>query len=98
MDNNQTSENLLGYTPSPDAIQEFNLITSNAPAEFGNFPGGIISTTIKSGTNSFHGDVWEFFRNDVLNANQWENKFLGPNNQSPLAALEHVWRRVGGPI
>ncbi len=37
MDNNQTSENLLAFTPSPDAIQEFNLITSNAPAEFGNF-------------------------------------------------------------
>ena len=63
------------YTPSPDAIQEFNLITSNAPAEFGNFLGGIVNASIKSGTNQFHGDVWEFFRNDVLNANQWENKF-----------------------
>jgi len=68
MDNNQVSDNLLGYTPAPDAIQEFNLITSNASAEFGNFEGGIISATIKSGTNSYHGDAWEFFRNDVLNA------------------------------
>ena len=39
------------------------------------FQGGIVSATIKSGTNSFHGDVWEFFRNDELNANSWENKF-----------------------
>jgi len=61
MDNNQVSDNLLGYTPAPDAIQEFNLITSNASAEFGNFQGGIVSTTIKSGTNSFHGDLWEYF-------------------------------------
>ncbi len=38
------------------------------------FMGGIVSVTIKSGTNGFHGDVWEFFRNDKLNANQWENK------------------------
>ena len=53
MDNNQTSENNLGFTPSPDAIQEFNLITSNAPAEFGNFQGGIINASIKSGTNQF---------------------------------------------
>src|SRR5437879_2667808 len=75
MDNNQVSDNLLGYTPSPDAIQEFNLITSNAPAEFGNFQGGIVNATIKSGTNSFHGDAWEFFRNDVLNANSWSNNF-----------------------
>jgi len=73
MDNNQISENRLGLTPSPDAIQEFNLITQNASAEFGNFEGGIVNTTIKSGTNSFHGDVFEFFRNDIFNANKWEN-------------------------
>src|SRR5438445_11821364 len=75
MDNNQVSDNLLGYTPAPDAIQEFNLITSNASAEFGNFEGGIVSATIKSGTNSYHGDAWEFFRNDVLNAKSWSNNF-----------------------
>ncbi len=56
MDNNQVSDNLVGFTPAPDAIQEFNLITQNASAEFGNYQGGIVSTTIKSGTNSFHGD------------------------------------------
>ena len=77
MDNNQVSDNLLGYTPAPDAIQEFNLITNNAPAEFGNFEGGIVNATIKSGTNKFHGDVWEYFRNDVLNANSWSNNMTG---------------------
>ena len=77
MDNNQVSDNLLGYTPAPDAIQEFNLITNNAPAEFGNFMGGIVSATIKSGTNSFHGDAWEFLRNDALNANNWASNFNG---------------------
>jgi hypothetical protein len=96
MDNNQTSENNLGFTPSPDAIQEFNLITSDAPAEFGNFAGGIINASIKSGTNSFHGDAWEFFRNDVLNANQWENKFNGPGKYLPRAALR--WNMFGGTI
>ncbi len=73
MDNNQVSDNLLGYTPSPDAIEEFNLITNNASAEFGNFEGGIVSVSTKSGTNSYHGDVWEFIRNDKLNANSWSN-------------------------
>jgi hypothetical protein len=96
MDNNQVSDNLLGYTPAPDAIQEFNLITSNAPAEFGNFQGGIVNTTIKSGTNQYHGDVWEFFRNDVLNANSWSNNFSG----LPKAKLR--WNMFGatfgGPI
>ncbi len=92
MDNNQVSDNLLGYTPAPDAIQEFNLITNNAPAEFGNFEGGIVNATIKSGTNAFHGDVWEFFRNDVLNANSWSNKLVSP--ALPKAALR--WNMFGG--
>ena len=99
MDNNQVSDNLLGYTPAPDAIQEFNLITSNAPAEFGNFQGGIVNTTIKSGTNQYHGDAWEFFRNDVLNANSWSNRVHQPD---PLPKDKLRWNMYGatfgGPI
>jgi hypothetical protein len=92
LDNNQVSDNLLGYTPAPDAIQEFNLITQNASAEFGNFQGGIVSTTLKSGTNQFHGDVWEFFRNDILNANSWQNNLTGlPKNKLR-------WNMFGGTI
>src|SRR5436189_2047324 len=101
MDNNQVSDNLLGYTPSPDAIEEFNLITNNAPAEFGNFMGGIVSATLKSGTNSFHGNVWEFLRNDKFNANKWENKInSAPNSTIPRDPLR--WNMYGatfgGPI
>jgi len=92
MDNNQVSDNLLGYTPAPDAIQEFNLITNNASAEFGNFQGGIVSTSIKSGTNSFHGDLWEYFRNDKLNSNSWENRFKAAE-RAPLR-----WNMFGGTI
>ncbi|HET8925349.1 MAG TPA: carboxypeptidase regulatory-like domain-containing protein [Candidatus Acidoferrum sp.] len=92
MDNNQVSDNLLGYTPAPDAIEEFNLITNNAPAEFGNFMGGIVSAAIKSGTNSYHGDAWEFFRNDKLNANSWSNNFNG----NPRDKLR--WNMFGGTL
>src|SRR6266581_4579453 len=104
MDNNQVSDNLLGYTPAPDAIQEFNLITSNASAEFGNFQGGIVSTTIKSGTNGFHGDLWEYFRNDKLNSNQWENGFKGINSPTgqpiprPLLRWNMFGGTIGGPV
>jgi hypothetical protein len=90
LDNNQVSDNLVGYTPTPDAIQEFNLITNNAPAEFGNFQGGIISVNIKSGTNQFHGTAFEFFRNDVLNANSWSNNLFG----APKPKLR--WNQYGG--
>jgi hypothetical protein len=99
MDNNQVSDNLLGYTPAPDAIQEFNLITSNASAEFGNFQGGIVSTSIKSGTNSFHGDLWEYFRNDKLNSNQWENGFKGVDaGGKPFPKPTLRWNMFGGTI
>jgi len=96
MDNNEVSDNLLGYTPSPDAIEEFNMISNNAPAEFGNFMGGIVSATLKSGTNAYHGDIWEFFRNDKLNANQWENKINPSSPAIPRAPLR--WNMFGGTL
>jgi hypothetical protein len=96
LDNNQVSDNLVGYTPSVDAIEEFNMITNNAPAEFGNFMGGIISTTIKSGTNSFHGRAFEFFRNDVLNANSWANNLTG--SPIPKVRWNMFGATLGGPI
>jgi hypothetical protein len=92
MDNNQVSDNLVAYSPSPDAIQEFNLITQNASAEFGNFQGGIISVSLKSGTNQFHGGLWEFFRNDKLNANNFFNNFF----QLPKPAMR--WNMFGGTV
>src|SRR6266436_5121192 len=100
MDNNQVSDNLLGYTPAPDAIEEFNLITNNASAEFGNFMGGIVNATIKSGTNSYHGDVWEFFRNDKLNANSWSNNFHTDSSGAwaPLAKDKLRWNMFGGTL
>ena len=78
VDNNFTSDNLVSYQPNPDAIEEFKLITNNASAEFGNFQGGIINVVIKSGTNQFHGDVFEYFRNDKLNADNWARNWSRP--------------------
>ncbi len=96
MDNNQVSENDVGYAPSVDAIQEFNLITQNASAEFGNFMGGTVSVSLKSGTNQFHGVAFEFLRNDVLNANQWSNNFQGIPR--PLLRWNEFGGALGGPI
>jgi hypothetical protein len=98
MDNNQVSENRLGLTPSPDAIQEFNLITQNASAEFGNFQGGVVNTTIKSGTNNFHGDVFEFFRNDIFNANQWENGLTRGTAAGIAPTPKLRWNMFGGTV
>ncbi|MGH9545434.1 MAG: TonB-dependent receptor domain-containing protein [Terriglobales bacterium] len=110
IDNQENINNEVAYQPSVDAIQEFNLITQNASAEFGQFQGGIINTTIKSGTNSLHGSVFEFFRNDKLNANSWQNGLtIGstpnplvqePNGvgKKPLLRWNMFGATVGGPI
>ena len=71
--NNETKNNEVAYNPGLDAIQEFNLITQNASAEFGNYQGGVINASIKSGTNSYHGELFEYFRNDAINANKYWN-------------------------
>ncbi|MGB6386098.1 MAG: TonB-dependent receptor [Terriglobales bacterium] len=98
VDNNQASDNDIGYTPSPDAIGEFNLITQNASAEFGNYNGGIVSVTLKSGTNKLHGDVFEFFRNDIFNANKWENSPFVTNSPSGNPTPQLRWNMFGGTI
>src|SRR6476646_7933006 len=73
MDNNQPDNNDVGYVPAPDAVQEFNLITGSAPADFGNYLGGVVNVTVKSGTNDFHGSLYEYLRRGGLNANSWQN-------------------------
>ena len=73
MDNNQPDNNDVGFVPAPDAVQEFNLITGSAPADFGNYLGGVVNVTIKSGTNDFHGSLYDYLRRGGLNANSWQN-------------------------
>jgi outer membrane receptor protein involved in Fe transport len=96
VDNNQISDNLTSYQPNVDAIQEFDVVTNNAPAQYGQFMGGAISVTLKSGTDQYHGDAFEFLRNNALDANSWSNNWQGV----PTAAER--WNRFGatfgGPV
>src|SRR5262249_44737914 len=96
MDNNQPDNNDVGFVPAPEAIQEFNLITGNAPADFGNYLGGVVSVVTKSGTNDFHGSLWEFMRRGGLNANSWSNNL----NKIPRPGQRYddFGGTFGGPI
>ncbi|HXY16366.1 MAG TPA: TonB-dependent receptor [Terriglobales bacterium] len=71
--NNDLLDNSNLLDPNPDAIAEFRLLTSNYTAEYGRNGGGIISIVTKSGTNHLHGSLFEFFRNRVLDANDFFN-------------------------
>jgi Carboxypeptidase regulatory-like domain len=83
-------------TPPPDAIQEFKLQNGNFNAEFGHSTGAVINAAIKSGTNQIHGDVWEYFRNTVLDA----NIFFKPLPTSPVPAYHQnqFGATIGGPV
>jgi hypothetical protein len=69
IDNNDSIDNRIGYQPNVDALQEVKVITGNGSSEFGNVGGAIVNTTLKSGTNQYHGNVFEFLRNQKLDAN-----------------------------
>lgn len=99
---NQTTDNLVAYQPSPDAIGELKLISANAPAEFGNYQGAIISVTLKSGTNRLRGTLFEFLRNDALNATSWAGNHSPPDPLNPRrkTPLRHnvFGGTIGGPL
>jgi outer membrane receptor protein involved in Fe transport len=71
--NNDLLDNSNLLDPNPDAVAEFRLLTSDYTAEYGRNGGGVISVVTKSGTNQIHGSLFEFFRNRVLDANDYFN-------------------------
>ena len=78
---------------SVDAMQEFRIQTSTFAPEFGRTPGGQISIATRSGTDRFHGTLFDYFRNDVLDAGNW---FNGYTNDPPLAKAEERQNDFGG--
>lgn len=82
IDNNSGSTNLQensaqAVQPPPDALEEFKVQTRTYSAEFGTAAGGVVNVSTKSGSNRFHGDLWEFLRNDTLDANSFFNNLNG---------------------
>jgi hypothetical protein len=91
--------------PSVDAIGEFKVITSTLPAEFGRTTGGIESFSTKAGTNRYHGEAYEIFRNTALDANTWGDDFILSQNPSdpslfstPLDRQNDYGGTFGGPV
>jgi len=83
-------------TPPPDAIQEFKLQNGDFNAEFGHSTGAVINAAIKSGTNQLHGDVWEYLRNNVFNANQFFNS--ASHAPTPEYRQNLFGVTLGGPV
>jgi hypothetical protein len=100
---NMNIEGTMIMKPSIDAIQEFQIQTSNYSAEFGRSAGGIVQVQLRSGTNGYHGSLFEFFRNDKLDANGFFNNQVPAdprNGKAPRSALRRnqFGFTFGGPL
>ena len=95
VDNNNFNAGSVSQLPSIDSIQEFQVQTNNYSAEYGRNSGSVVNLVTKSGTNQFHGSVYEFLRNDVLDA---RNFFANPNGAAPELRLNQFGTTLGGPI
>src|SRR5580704_992920 len=99
MDNNSYGSSNQDYSsqvvqPSPDALSEFKVVTSNFSAEYGRVGGGIVNAALRSGTNRFHGTAYEFLRNTNLNATGY---FRSPTG-APTLHRNQFGATFGGPI
>ena len=93
---NGPANNANSLVPSQDAVQEFRVVTNDVSAEYGNYAGGVVNITTKSGTNNFHGSIYDYLRNQHLNANDFFSK-LRKLSRAPLTQNQ-FGARLGGPI
>jgi Carboxypeptidase regulatory-like domain len=91
-DTNDLPLNVRTVIPSADAIQEFRMVTNTINPEYGRNSGAVINTLIKSGTNSFHGDAFEFYRDPFLNTKDYFTRAPAQFHQNQFGAT------IGGPI
>src|SRR6202035_3094362 len=88
--------NVIGAALGVNAIQEFSVLTGGFSAEYGKATGGVVNAITKSGTNSIHGDVYEFIRNSALDSRDYFSR----SANTPLAEImrNQFGAAVGGPI
>jgi hypothetical protein len=94
--------NLPIIIPTQDSVGEFKVQYNNLGAEWGKFAGGVVNLSTKSGTNAWHGSAYEYFRNKVLNANEYFNKqtelSTGKQNEAPPWEQNQYGFQLGGPV
>jgi hypothetical protein len=96
VDMNESIDNLVAYQPSPDALEQISIETNNYSADTGNVAGAVISNVIKSGSNQFRGNAFEFYRNSSMDANSWSNNRSGA--AKPKRRQDIFGGTLGGPL
>jgi hypothetical protein len=102
--NSQAGGNNIAYVPPVDSVQEFKIMTNTYDAQYGKTTGGIVNVSLRSGTNAFHGTVYEFMRRSWLDANDFRNKARGRDARgaeiAPRAGhyLDQYGFQLEGPV
>lgn len=95
VDNNESLVNSIVFFTPPEAIQEFRVTTSVAPAEFGRAGGAIVLTSVRSGANSIHGSAFGYFRDQIFDANP---NYFSPGTPPPGFQRKQFGFAAGGPL
>src|SRR5271163_3499941 len=104
---NDLSQNQITFQPSINTTSEFKINNSTFSAEYGRSSGSIVNVSTRSGTNQFHGEVFDYFRNEALDARNYFNRNFNPSTGLPLVGLpgekaplkrNNFGGSVGGPI
>ena len=85
---------VTGFTLGVDAVEEFNVISSNAPAQYGRMSGGVINSITRQGSDQFHGSAFDFIRNSVFDA----RSYFDPASGEPSFRRNQLGGTIGGPI
>lgn len=95
---NETINNTIAYNPSPDALDQVRVVSSNAQAEYGNVNGGDIIALLKSGTNKIHGSAFYYITDESFNANTWAAGLTSPATTKNSLSSNIFGATFGGPI
>jgi hypothetical protein len=98
IDINETFNNLISYSPSPQSLQELKVLTANSPADYGNVNGGGVVAVLKSGTNNYHGSAFGYLQDYKINANSWSNNHAVPIIPVNPYSQSQFGGTFGGPI
>ena len=98
IDMNETYNNLISYSPAPEALQEIQVITADSPTDYGNVNGAGVVSVLKSGTNQFHGSAYGYVQDYRLDANSYGNGQTTPVTPINPYSQAQFGGRIGGPI
>lgn len=98
IDMNEDYNNLISYSPAPEALEQVQVITANSPTTYGNMNGAAVVSILKTGTNQFHGSAYGYVQNYRFNANSYSNGLTNPVTPINPFSFSQFGGTLGGPI